>query len=218
MNWEQGMVSTIIQQIQSFVSYHENFVHTAVAKMIKTLVFSAAKNSFKSVSSIFCCSVSVGNISLHSQTFNLPLIVIIQWDVWDLIWSSSVCLESHEETEQTETQSRRTVSQDASRNLLQSYSILLKVLVTCVKSCKMRRAGFWHKFHDSILIHKLAIQFDSIQYWLFWISQVQYMTNFIKEKISQLNAAKYTWVRWYYITIILKVKMICRLKIHLMFL
>ncbi len=29
---------------------------------------------------IFCCSVSVGNISLHFQTFPLPLIVIIQWD------------------------------------------------------------------------------------------------------------------------------------------
>ncbi len=29
--------------------------------------------------SIFCCSVSVGNISLHFQTFILSLIVIIQW-------------------------------------------------------------------------------------------------------------------------------------------
>ncbi len=77
------------------------------AKMIRTLVFSAAKNGFKSVISIFCCSVSVGNISLHFQTFILPLIVIIQWDFCaphrDLIWSSSVCLEWHEETEQTET-------------------------------------------------------------------------------------------------------------------
>ncbi len=50
-----------------------------VAKMIRTLVFSPAKNVF-SVISIFCCSVSVGNISSHFQTFILPLIVIIQWD------------------------------------------------------------------------------------------------------------------------------------------
>lgn len=39
-----------------------------------------AKNDFNSVISIYCCSVSVGNISLHFQTFILPLIVKIQWD------------------------------------------------------------------------------------------------------------------------------------------
>ncbi len=83
--------------------------YTVVANMIITLVFSAAKNFFKSVVSIFCCSVSVGNISLHFQTFIWPLIVIIQFCLTiasaphrDLIWSSSVCLEWHEETEQTE--------------------------------------------------------------------------------------------------------------------
>ncbi len=37
------------------------------------------KNGFKSGISIFCCSVSVSNISLRFQTFILPLIVI-QWD------------------------------------------------------------------------------------------------------------------------------------------
>ncbi len=42
------------------------------------LVFSPAKNGFKSFISIFCCSVSVGNISLHFQI--LPLIVILQLD------------------------------------------------------------------------------------------------------------------------------------------
>ncbi len=76
--------------------------------MIRTLVFSPAKNGFKSVISIFCCSESVGNISLHFQTFILPLIVLIQWDfclLYTEIWSSSVCLEWHEETEQTETDS-----------------------------------------------------------------------------------------------------------------
>ncbi len=46
--------------------------------MIRTLVFSPAKNGFKSVISIVCFSVSVGNISLHFQTLMLPLIVIIQ--------------------------------------------------------------------------------------------------------------------------------------------
>ncbi len=63
--------------------------------------------------------------------WTVPLIVI-QWDL-DLIWSSSVCLESHEETEQTETKSRRT---DASRNLLQSsWETLLKCTEdkTCFK-------------------------------------------------------------------------------------
>ncbi len=53
-------------------------LHTEVVNIIRTLVFSPAKNGFKSVISIFCCSVSVGNISLHVQTFFLPLIVIIQ--------------------------------------------------------------------------------------------------------------------------------------------
>ncbi len=56
------------------------YTFTVVAKIIRTLVFSPAKNGFKSVISIFCFSVSIGNISLHFQTFILPLIVIIQWD------------------------------------------------------------------------------------------------------------------------------------------
>ncbi len=47
---------------------------TVVAKMIRTIVFLPAKNGFKSAVSIFCCSVSVGNISLHFQT----LILIMQ--------------------------------------------------------------------------------------------------------------------------------------------
>ncbi len=52
--------------------------NTVMAKIIRTLVISPAKNGFKVVISIFCCSVSVGNISLHFQTFILALIVIIQ--------------------------------------------------------------------------------------------------------------------------------------------
>ncbi len=47
--------------------------------MIRTLAFSPAKSGFKSVISIFCCSVWVKNISLHFQTIIFPLIVIIQW-------------------------------------------------------------------------------------------------------------------------------------------
>ncbi len=45
-------------------------------------------------------------------------------------------LESHEETEQTETQSRRTVSQDASRNLLQSYSAVKSLRHLCKNAVK----------------------------------------------------------------------------------
>ncbi len=51
--------------------------YTAVAKIIKTLIFSPAKIGFKSVISIVCCSVSVGNISLHFQKFILPFIFLL---------------------------------------------------------------------------------------------------------------------------------------------
>ncbi len=54
--------------------------HTVLCKSLRPIVFSPTKNGFKSVISTFCCSVSVGNISLHFQTFILLLIVIIQWD------------------------------------------------------------------------------------------------------------------------------------------
>ncbi len=52
--------------------------YTVEAEMRSTLVFSPAKNGFKSVISSFCCIASVENISLHFQTLILPLIVIIQ--------------------------------------------------------------------------------------------------------------------------------------------
>ncbi len=48
-----------------------------VDKIIRTLVFSPAKQYFKSVISIFCCGV--GNTSFEI-TFILPLIEIIHWD------------------------------------------------------------------------------------------------------------------------------------------
>ncbi len=63
-----------------FFFFYKCYFYIAVAKIIRTLVFSPDKNGFKSVISIFCCSVSVGNISLLFQTFILPLIVMIQWD------------------------------------------------------------------------------------------------------------------------------------------
>ncbi len=53
--------------------------------MIKTQVFSRAKHGVKSVISIFCCSVSEGNIRLHFQTLIWSLIIIIQSDFCDLI-------------------------------------------------------------------------------------------------------------------------------------
>ncbi len=58
--------------------------------------FQQLKNGFKSIISVFFCSVSVENISLHFQTLILPWIVVIQWDfIWQQpvlhteIWSSS---------------------------------------------------------------------------------------------------------------------------------
>ncbi len=55
-------------------------IYTVLCKSLRPLVFSPTKNGFKSVISIFCGSVSVGNISLHFQTLFLSLIVIMQWD------------------------------------------------------------------------------------------------------------------------------------------
>jgi len=52
------------------------------AEVLCTLVFSPQRNGFNPVIYIFCCSVSVGNISLHFQTLIVPLIVIIQWNFW----------------------------------------------------------------------------------------------------------------------------------------
>ncbi len=115
---------------------------TVMAKMIRTLVFSATKNSFKSVISIFCCIGSVGNISLHFQTFIYPLIVIIQWDVClitasaphrDVIWSSSVChKDMKKQNKLRQTRSRRTVSKTLRETSCKATE-LFKVLVTCAK-------------------------------------------------------------------------------------
>ncbi len=56
----------------------------SIKSMIKLIInnqceyFHQLKNGLKSVIFVFCCSVSVGKISLHFQTFILPLIIIIQ--------------------------------------------------------------------------------------------------------------------------------------------
>jgi len=55
--------------------------YTVCAEVLKTL-FLPQRNGFKPVIYIFCCSVSVGNVSLHFQTLIVPLIVIIQWKFW----------------------------------------------------------------------------------------------------------------------------------------
>ncbi len=56
--------------------------YTVMAKIIRSLVFPSAKNGFKKVISIFCCSVSVVNISfLYFQT------LIIQWDLCKIMGS-----------------------------------------------------------------------------------------------------------------------------------
>ncbi len=96
--------------------------YTVAAKIIRTLVFSSAKNGFKSVISIFCCSVPVANISLHSQTFIWPFIVIIQSDLCLTTASAPhrdhhhpVCLEWQNKL--TQTPEELFQHQDASRNL-----------------------------------------------------------------------------------------------------
>jgi len=45
----------------------------------------------------------------------------------------------------------------------------------------VNRAGYWHKFHNSIWFWFTSLQFDSIQYWLFWTSVT------INGKFSQGN-------------------------------
>ncbi len=117
--------------------------------------------------SIFCCSVSVENISLHFQTFILSLIVIMQWDFCaphrDLIWSSSVCLEWHEETEQTETKSRRTVS---SRNLHAKLQYCSK-LSTCVKILSL--SLFLYILYIYIYIY-ISSNFEFISYFCLYLA------------------------------------------------
>ncbi len=94
-------------------------------KLLEHYYFNQLKSGFKSVISVFCCSASVGNISLHFQTLILPLIVIIQWDfclhkksvLHTEIWSDhhqSVWNDMKKQNKLRPTQYRRTVSQDAS--------------------------------------------------------------------------------------------------------
>ncbi len=61
----------------------------------------------------------------------------------------------------------------------------------------IKRAGFWHKFHDLIRFSFTSLRFDSItnsiQYWLFWI-HIRYSTcQIFKQKNLSTDAVKYTW-------------------------
>ncbi len=89
--WPKTSITTSLHLKMFFVC--KMLDYNLVDKMIRTIVLSTAKNDFKLVISIFCCSVSVGNISFHFQTLILSLIVIIQWFLFaphrDEIWSSS---------------------------------------------------------------------------------------------------------------------------------
>ncbi len=127
--------------------YINTHTHTVVAKMIRTLVSSAAKNGFKSVISIFCCSVSVGNISLHFQTFILPLIVIIQWDfclkqpvLHTEIWSDHHQSVWSDMKKQRQNKSRRTVENNVFKmlqeNYLQSYRTVKSFRHLCKNAVK----------------------------------------------------------------------------------
>ncbi len=56
--------------------------HTSMERlfMMYTVVVKIIRTQFKSVIYIFCCTVSVGNISLH---YILPLILLlISWSIW----------------------------------------------------------------------------------------------------------------------------------------
>ncbi len=57
--------------------------------MIRALVFSAANNGFTSVISIFCCSVSVVNISLHFQTLILTHFRLKPEELWQRLQDAS---------------------------------------------------------------------------------------------------------------------------------
>ncbi len=86
------------------------------AKIIRTLVFSPAKNGFKSVISFFCCSVSVWNISLHFQTDIFEIFVWQQPELHTEIWSDhhqSVWNDMKKQNKLRQTKSRRTVSTSA---------------------------------------------------------------------------------------------------------
>ncbi len=78
-------------------------MYTVVAKIIRT--------QFKSVISIFCCSVSVGNINFAINCNN-PVRFLSDLIIIQSVWNDMKKLR--------QTKSRKTESQDASRNLLQS--------------------------------------------------------------------------------------------------
>ncbi len=147
-------VHCIYIYIYIYIYIHHN---TVVAKIIRTLVFWPVKISFKSVISIFCCSVSVGNISLHFQALILPLIVIIQWYFClhkesdnsqcstqrsDLIIIQSVWNDMKKQNKQRQTQSRRTVATSPRCFNRPTCKATWKTIFKCTegKSCFKRKA------------------------------------------------------------------------------
>ncbi len=124
MTNDNGLLIIIIQF--SAGKWHQHFSHNIYSKFTKAVqkfqavsIFTKKKKKgSKSVISIFCCSVLVGNINLYFQTFLLQLIVIIQWCCCMQSDNSQcstqrsdhhpVCLRLHEETEQTETVTKLT--------------------------------------------------------------------------------------------------------------
>jgi len=133
------------------------------AKVLGMSVFSPPKKGFKPVIYIFCCRVSVGNISSHFQTFILPLILIIQWYFCmhkesdnsrcstlrsDLHIIKSVCDYMKKQMKLRHTKSRRTVAVSPRR--LKKPSCKATWKTTC--KCTWTNAG-------------LNAKGDHIKYW-----------------------------------------------------
>ncbi len=112
--WPKTSITTSLHLKLFFVC--KMLDYNLVDKMIRTLEFSPAKNGFKSVISIFCCSVSVGNISFHFQTCifvincNNPVNVWQQPVLHTEMWlSSSLSGMTWRNNKLRQTKSRRTV-------------------------------------------------------------------------------------------------------------
>ncbi len=146
----------------------QSYIHrTVVAKIIRTLVFSPAKNGFK-LFLYFAGSVSVVNISLHFQT-------IIQWDFCFLKESDiSQCstqrsdliiIQSVWNDMKRQTKSRRTVATSPRKNLdlyLSIHPSNLDVPNKVASECIYIRDGTIHLPPDSILSRYLGAYTISI--------------------------------------------------------
>ncbi len=150
--WPKISITTSLHLKMFFVC--KMLDYNLVNKMIRTLELSPAKNDFKSVISIFCFSVSVGNISFHFQTFifvincNNPVIFVCSTQRSD---HHPVCLEGHEETinwDRINPEELWQRLQDASRNLPAKLPAKLK--------CTEGKSCFKHKGCS----HQMLISFS----------------------------------------------------------